>query len=254
MKTVSLIITAMLFLIASCATTIEEKQNIRAERLAYNEADIRNLTIKGKISTNFDGSSFSTKIKAKVAWMDSLHLTVIGPFGIPLGNVFAKNDRFVFYNTMQNEVITGNPETMDLGSLINISLKFEDLIHFLRNETLEPTANYEVDDNHKSANEVLYRNNKNKDYVEYVLFSLKNNTIRQYQRKLRDGGTLVLNILFRNHDSNNLAKEIIFNSPENKSSMTMEIDEILVNEIFNEPFSFPIPENAKKLQIIDQFD
>ena len=247
MKTQLLFLLMLLVLLASCSTTVEQKKKIRSQTLPHNQVDLKNISIEGKITSNYDGTSFSADVKAKVAWIDSLNMKVIGPFGIPLGTVFARNDRFVFYNTMKNQVMSGNPEDMDLESLINVSLKFEDLIHFLRNETPEPPENYEIDDSHKSDNEILFKNFRNEDYIEYVLFSLDNNTITQYQRKLRDGGNLVLNVVFREHGNDNLARKIVFDSPEAKSSLVMELKDIIINEVYNEPFQFPVPKNAEKL-------
>jgi hypothetical protein len=253
MKAICIYLLFLSVLLGSCATSVEQKQKIRTASIPHIEANLQNISIKGSITSNYDGTSFSAKFKAKLAWIDSLNMTVIGPFGIPLGNVFAKKDRFVFYNTMQNEVFSGNPEDFDLSSLINISLTFEDLAHFLRNESPEPPENYEIDESHGSDKEILYKNFNNKEYVEYILFSLKNNTIGQYQRKLKEGGTLILNILFRDRGADNLARKIIIDSPENKSSLTLELDEVRINEVFTEPFSFPVPKNAKKL-IIDSID
>jgi len=243
----------LITLIASCSSSVEQKHQIRSAKLPFNELNIQNISLKGDITSSYDGATFSAKLKAKLAWIDSLQMTVIGPFGLPLGNVFAKKDRFVFYNTMQNEVLSGNPEEIDLSYLINVSLTFEDFAHFLRNESPEKPDNYEVDESRKSNNEVLYKNFNNQDYVEYILFSLDNNTIKQYQRKLKDGGSLILNILFMDHGSDNLARKIIIDSPENNASITLDLEKVEINELFTEPFSFPVPQNAKKL-IIDLMD
>jgi len=249
MKTYSVYLLFLIFLLGSCATKVEQKQKIRSVSIPYNETNLQNISFKGDITSSFDGTSFSAKVKAKMAWIDSLSMTVIGPFGMPLGNVFAKKDLFVFYNTMQNEVMSGNPEDMDLKSLINVSFKFEDLLHFLRNEAPEPPEKYEIDQSHSSEKEILYKNFNNEEYVEYILYSLESSTIRQYQRKLKDGGVLILNILFKDHAPDNLARKIVIDSPEYKTSLTLDVDEIMLNEIFTEPFSFPVPKNAKKLTI-----
>lgn len=81
------------------------------ELLQYNQdwqASIRNLAGQARIT--LDSPQYSGNFSADILQngSDSLLITVTGPLGIKLGKVFIASKRFVFYNQVMNQFLTGS--------------------------------------------------------------------------------------------------------------------------------------------------
>jgi hypothetical protein len=51
-----------------------------------------------------------------------------GPFGISVGSALITRDEFVFYNSLQNQVVTGPVTSANLNRILRVRLTFDELL------------------------------------------------------------------------------------------------------------------------------
>ncbi len=129
------IIFCSMMILSSCAPTKELHRpllNRSAEEVieAVNAYRATITTFDGKGSISVESPSFVNSASFEL-WLkkpDSVRVDVEGPFGIRVASVlFAGND-YVFYNSLKNEVMTGDLRREDLPMVMNIRVNPEDLI------------------------------------------------------------------------------------------------------------------------------
>ncbi len=91
------------------------------------DAKIRTLDGRGNISFETPEMSGSASFTLSVKKPDSLLVHLEGPFGINVGMFFLSRDRFVMYNSMQNTVASGSPDSPSLRSLIPVDLTYDQI-------------------------------------------------------------------------------------------------------------------------------
>ncbi len=110
-RIVLLILLALLF---GCA--VQKKVTPNLNKVSYKEllrlnemrmAQIQSLKAKAKITV--DAPEFSGNFSADIylSGNDSLLLSITGPLGLPMGKVFIAPKRFIFYNQVMNQFMTG---------------------------------------------------------------------------------------------------------------------------------------------------
>ncbi len=250
-KNYILIFTTIVLLLCSCATIPKNEIQTGFDKVPIWKNNLKSISITGNLASSYHSQNFNGSCKLIIIGEDSLSLTLMGPFGILVGKLYANKNYFIYYDIFNNEVLEGKPTAKNLKSAAMIPLSFDDMVHLLRCEApLEPER-YEKEKNPEGVEGVLFKNFSNKDYVEYLLYSSPKDMITQYQRKLRDG-KLILNLLYKDYDDIDgfeLAKNLIFNFPEIDGSLTFEVNSIEVNKIENKTLRFQIPEGIKKYEL-----
>lgn len=131
----SLLSAAFLLLFASCAqrpagVTLDTTKTSAADLTALTrqeDAKVRSMDGRGNISFESPEMSGSASFTLQVKKPDSLLVTLEGPFGIDVGMFFLSRDRFVMYNSMQNTVASGSPDSPALRSLIPVNLTYDQI-------------------------------------------------------------------------------------------------------------------------------
>jgi len=60
---------------------------------------------------------------------DSLLMKIEGPFGIHVGSALLTRTGFVFYNSLQNQLITGSVNAANLNRIFRVNLTFDELLN-----------------------------------------------------------------------------------------------------------------------------
>ncbi len=120
-------------------------------RVNERAAAVTSMTGRGSLwyeSPAAAGSAFFTIALRKP---DSLLVRLKGPFGMEVGLLFLSRDRYVVYNGMQNQVITGVPTMESFRSVIPVDLTREQILEaFSGTFSVDPSrgrlVRYTVDD------------------------------------------------------------------------------------------------------------
>lgn len=89
---------------------------------------VRSLSGSGTISVETPEVAQSGSFELQLHKPDSLLVNVEGPFGINIGSVLLTRDSFVFYNSFENQVVSGSVSTSNLRRIFKMELTFDELM------------------------------------------------------------------------------------------------------------------------------
>lgn len=239
--------------LTSCSTTKKIKYEGEINSLPVLNKDLSNISIKGIIGFTLNGQNQSTDCKLLLAKTDSISLTIFGPFGMTLARFYAKPDYFLLYNAYQNEALEGTPEPTQLNKVFSIPINYYEFVTLSRYDILGNPEDYKILSSYKDENYVFFINGKNPNYVEYYLVAKEDNTIRQYQRKSRDG-ILFFSVLYKDIEFKEgfyFPEKIEFNFAIMQAGLTIECNKVVFNENYDKPFSINLPSDIKKRRLED---
>ncbi len=200
---------------------------------------LRNLEFSADMTVKFNGMTQMGNCDAKLCSSDSMCVTIHGPFGIFVGKMFATPANFVFYDAFNNRIVTGVPSADNIAKTLRIPLAGEDFVHLMRGESPTSQRN-SVDakeftlssDKLSDTDHILFVRRSETFGAEYVLFSLKDKVITQFQKKSPEG-KILLNVKYSNFKLFNdilLAQNIDIQSPENDATASMTLSSFKINQ------------------------
>ncbi len=221
------------------------------ELLAGNESWHHSVkTLQGQARITLDSPQYSGNFNADILvnGPDSLLITITGPMGIRVGKVFITANRFVFYNQVMNQFITGTQKDFEDTNFLQFPLEIgqlrsvfaaQDAFEILKEEKFKRTEDgFYVEALNGDLNfhiwfEPEYLHIKKIEYYDnrQLLF------YKEYDRfKVTDG------IVF--------PRSINFVRPEEKQGLTIFFTELHLNQpIDPERFIINISDNAKQIDL-----
>lgn len=126
---------ALFVFLVSCAPTKETSTKFnRAEDFEeYFKQNMKNIkTFYGTGNITIESPEFSNnaKCKVKIIYPDTLFLELKGIFGISIGMLLLRNEDYIFYNQIENKIITGNFNTLNENPYLNLNLSTREIIDF----------------------------------------------------------------------------------------------------------------------------
>jgi len=101
-----------------------EIQNVVRE----NQSRIRSMIAEGKLTVETPEIAQTASFSLNLQKPDSLMLRIDGPFGIEVGAAIVTREEFLFYNILQNRVISGSTNPANLSKILRVNLTFEDML------------------------------------------------------------------------------------------------------------------------------
>lgn len=117
------------------------KQAVRA-----NHEAVRSMTGSGTISVETPEMAQSGSFDLQLHKPDSVLINVEGPFGINVGSVLLTRSSFTFYNSLENQLVSGTVTPGNLQRIFRMEVTFDDLLTlfsggtFLREDDGEPES------------------------------------------------------------------------------------------------------------------
>jgi outer membrane lipoprotein-sorting protein len=117
-----------------------------------NYEKVRSMTGSGTISVETPEMAQSGSFELFLRKPDSVLVRIEGPFGISVGSALITRDEFVFYNSLQNQVVTGPVTSANLNRILRVKLTFDELMtlftggRFLASDDASPET-VSVEDN-----------------------------------------------------------------------------------------------------------
>jgi hypothetical protein len=93
-----------------------------------NKEKVQSLTGSGTITIESPEMAQSGSFELLLHKPDSILVTIQGPFGIHVGAVLLTRTDFSFYNSLQNQLITGTVSSSNLTRIFKINLTFDELL------------------------------------------------------------------------------------------------------------------------------
>lgn len=245
----------LILFINSCALKPKVKtdlKNISArELLAQNEKwQTSFVTFKGSANITLDSPQYSGNFGADVLMnqSDSLLITITGPMGIKLGKVFVSPNRFVFYNQMMNQFMSGSVEDYEDTNFMRFPLEISQLrnVFAAREEfNILELATYETKDGY-------YYLETEKDHFKYrIWFDPAFLMIKKVE--YYDGKKLVFikeYDQFEEFDGVYFPRVINFVRPDEKQGLSIYYNNVSINKPFlPERFDIKISDSAKQIEL-----
>ncbi len=217
-------------------------QGILRAALAQTNA-INSMRASGTIAVESPSFSNSGSIDVSLRAPDSIRIKITGPFGIPMGSLFAAHGHYEMYNAIENIVQTGTINPDSALPLPGVTLKFGDAYAFLKGEPPELAALCSRGIPDSNANEISVQDG-NKRTVECLLDGARIRGARIIQSSGDE-----LDELFSGYavvDSVNFPKKLTAKSAT-KGTISIRYDDVSLNTQ-DVDFLMPSPAGAKILR------
>ena len=139
---------------------------------------------------------------------DTISVTLAAPFGMTAGTMFATADTFVVVNYLSREVLVGHPDAQSIASVSPIPLRLSDVRAFMRGTIPGDLRRFTSGPPRTDAKKLYIA--RDSAGAEFMLIDTTTSTLSQYQRKDKQGKT-VLNLVLgdvRDIASTNIAHAI----------------------------------------------
>lgn len=215
-------------------------------RVNTNAMKLRSLDADGEISIESPTISNTGSITVSIQKPDSVFTKLEGPFGVDVANLLITRNNFIYYNVMDNKVITGPSSQRNLGIILRVKLEFDDFINAF-------SGKYTFNDSLENAEVVLEDNN-------YLVTMKLDKEVRKYWVNAEDfyvtkigsydkDGKTKLEVLYENfYQSDDIffPKKITINRPKENQNIWLSYH----TEKFNQnklSYKLKIPKSARKI-------
>jgi hypothetical protein len=217
------------------------------ERSRSHHARIHSMMGEGQISLETPDMSQSGSFILTLQKPDTVLLTLQGPFGIKVGSALVTRTGFLFYNSLENKLITGSSSTENLNRILHIHLSFDDLVNVFAGGTF-------LDDDFHAPDKITME----EDQVVFVFTSSKMSrkywiepatSVIQKIQYLDLNGKLAFEQTFNDFEEVNgfmMPYTIRVTQPKTRQRLTFTYSEIFLNKE-QLHFTFTVPPNAERI-------
>ena len=230
--------------LVSCSSTKTAKQ-APVNPLAY-KTNLKYLEISGILNSTLPGAIQSVDFKIQIAERDSAAVYVYGPMKMLLARLYATPTYFLAMNSISYEAFEGNPTASNLSRVMNLPLSYNDLTCLVRGEVSSPPETFKQDLSYSKEGKLLFVSS-NENYSDFALCSASDGILQQLQRKTTDG-RMIFNVVYssyKDYDGTKLAQKIVFNFADLNGTLTVNCDNIEVNQKQDKAFKFSLPGKLK---------
>jgi len=244
------------FWFLGCASSTSPKRpraEISPERLHQivlaNHAGVQALSGSGRISIESPEIAQTGSFSVYVKKPDTIAMKLEGPFGIEVGSAVVTRNTFEFYNSFQNQLMTGATSAENLSRILRVNLEFDDMLDlftggtFLEDDrsppsTLEEEEGYFV---------MIYRGGS---YHRRYWIEPGSLLLVRIQH-LDPAGKLMLEQRFLNYrrvDHIQIPFTLRVLMPRDRRAVSISYSDIVLNRA-GVPFTLSVPRNAERIHI-----
>ena len=243
-----------LVILEGCRTT--SSLNLGDRSISYGEVQevtrshhalIHSIAGEGRISIETPEISQNGSFVLTLQKPDSLLIMLQGPFGIKVGTALVTRTDFLFYNSLENKLITGLSSTENLDRILHVRLSFDNLLNLFAGGTFLETDLHAPDETHIEDDQFVFiyasADTRRKYWIDPMTMF-----IRKIQF-LNQSGKVALEQTFSNFEDVNgvaMPTTIRILQPNSKQRLTFTYSEVLVNTK-NLHLTFTIPPDAERI-------
>jgi outer membrane lipoprotein-sorting protein len=245
----------LLILFIGCGSTNTSNLSNRSisfldvnEVIQKQQTYIRSMKGEGQVSVETSDNAYTLRFTLALLKPDSVLINLKGPFGIKLGSVLLTRNEFVFYNSYDNQLITGSTSAENLNRILSVQLSFDDLLNLFAGGAFNES-------DLRSPDETLFENDQ---------FVFIYNAYDSSRRYWIDPSTLYIRKVQLLDHSNKLTLEQTFSDFENiegvllpykirvtqtkgRQMLSLNYSDVQINTSQLQ-FSFTIPDNVKRIR------
>ena len=226
------------------ATLLSDQTLVRREQL-------KDFTIEAELTLTANGETNSAQCEFTMAGRDSISMHITGPFGISVAKLFATNDYFLFLDALRSRAIEGVPSSENLEKVTFMPLSFQDYTALLRAEPPGNPLEFIWKEQYDDSTSLLYSRATTNGGIEFVLCSNQDGTIKQYQRKAKDG-SIEISMVYSDYteiDSVKLPQTVALQAPKQQLQMIVKSSSITLKDIAKQSMRFRIPSSIKPIKM-----
>ncbi|MEX1274573.1 MAG: DUF4292 domain-containing protein [Bacteroidota bacterium] len=114
------------------------------QSVSRNQERLKSMHGEGRLNVETPDFAQSASFTLTLRKPDSILVKINGPFGMDVGSALLTRSDFLFYNSLQNQLISGTMNTANLGRILRLNLTFDEIISlftggtFLEDDRDEP--------------------------------------------------------------------------------------------------------------------
>ena len=240
------------FTIVGCRTTstlnLSKISYLKVQEVMHNHhAHIHSILGEGRISVETSEFAQSGSFVLTLLKPDSILINLKGPFGIKVGTAMVTRTEFLFYNSLENKLVTGSSNMENLNRILHIQLSFDDLLNLFAGGTFLETDLHEPDKTLIEDDQFVFVFTSSKASRKYWIDPTTLNI--QKVQFLDQSGKLMLEQTFSDfEDVTGFAMPYTIRviQPKAQQRFTLSYSEILLNTEKLQ-FTFTIPPNAERI-------
>ncbi len=222
-------------------------------RVEQNYLKFHSMKAKARISVESPQMSFMANSTINIKKPDSLKIKLHAGFGLGIGSLFIDKNQFLLYNSFENTVYSGCPDSLNLQNFFPVDINMEDFLQIFSGIQLLKSFEKELLTIDKNQFLVIGSNNNEamkfwidpRKFVvtEYQLIENNNNILIQFEYKK-----------FIKIRGIRLPKIIRVFQPDRKTRLTLVFTNSDVNARMKEKdFLIKMPENVDKVNLSEKF-
>jgi outer membrane lipoprotein-sorting protein len=216
-------------------------------RMEMNHHEVATFQASGSISIESQEFTGTASISVAIKPPDSILIKIEGPFGIDIGSLLITKERFTYYDSHANRVITGSSTSRNIRSILKLDLTFTDVMDVLSGATSlwresKPPDSVSVDDD-----QLLFLFKKGSTRVRYWIDPEKS-VVTRYEVDEDDTGPVLETHFKRFSQFKTLfvPRSISILARRENRGLSLYYDDVKINKPELD-FTFVIPQNAKRV-------
>jgi outer membrane lipoprotein-sorting protein len=208
---------------------------------------IHSMSGEGQISLETPEIAQSGSFILTLQKPDSVLIQLRGPFGIKVGSALVTRTEFLFYNSLENKLITGLSSTENLNRILHIQLSFNDLVSLFAGGSFLESDSHAPDDTKIEDDQYIFEfydeMSSRRYWVDPTSLLIQKVQFLDQSRKVALEQTFGK---FEDTDGFAMPYAICIVQPRTHQRLTITYSEIRVNtEKLH--FTFIIPQNAERI-------
>jgi len=215
--------------------------------MEMNHQKVSTFQASGSISIESQEFTGTASITVAIKPPDSILIKIEGPFGIDIGSMLLTKERFTYYDSHTNRVITGLSTPKNIRSLLKVNLTFADVMDVLSGETSlwresKPPDSVSVDDD-----QLLFLFKKGSMKVRYWVDPEKSVVTRYEVDQDETGQIFEIHFKrFSDFDAISFPRSISILAQRENRGLSLYYDDVKINKRVLD-FTFVVPQNAKHI-------
>ncbi|MBX3044361.1 MAG: DUF4292 domain-containing protein [Candidatus Kapabacteria bacterium] len=241
---ICLIFIIICLIFASCTSVKKTGSDISGISLKELNTELKKLEASCIINSTMNNQTFNFRIKINIAGVDTVSMTVFGPFGITVGRLYSDLNRFRFHNIMENSLYEGSPTEENIKKATNLSISVKDLLSLFQGKTPFKIKDYSLLE--ETGNEFILKRVDASNFGDFAVINKNDLKLVRYQRKDK-GNVLILDSSFDKYKTSgevSIPGSLNFAMPTVDGKMIIEIESFKINESAASPVKFDVPSSV----------
>ena len=217
------------------------------QRVERNNHGVVTFRASGTISIESREFVGTGSVTVSLKRPDSVLIKIEGPFGIDVGSMLLTRERFTYYDSYSNRVITGSTTNRNIRSLLRVDLDFAEVMEFLSGTSSISRQGTPPDSISADDDALLLIFKKGSTWAQYWVDPEKFVVARYELRESETESILETNYeRFSRFDGVFFPRTISVIAHRQRRGLTLHYDEIEINKPHLD-LSLTIPQKAKRI-------